>query len=443
MSEGISRRTFLKLAGLASGLGAGIAAQPAGAAAPAAQGSVKAPLPQAKGPRLVVVGGGTAGLTIAKYAKKEYPGFDVVLVEKRDMYASCFSSNLLYSGLIDLEFLADRSFLDAARNNHYLFFNATCLGLDQAGRRLITSEGEIDYDYLVLAPGLSYDYARIGVGDPETEHALRTLYPGGFMMPTESIAIRRKIRDFKGGIFVQTVPGGNYRCLPAPYERVCMIAAYFKKHKIKAKVLVLDHNEEIASKAKGFHAAFDELYRDIVEYRPSVEIRGVDLAGKAILTEFDAIPFDEALIYPNVRGSVLLERLGLMDPASRQKEAGIDPIKYHVPGDERVYVAGDARPQPFSKSANTANTEGKYVAKLLAAHVQGKEAAWQSPQTFCFSMVNADPMEAISIDSKYVYDPKTKSFDFAPGTKAFEERDQDQGRKALEWAKGIYRDLFT
>lgn len=444
----ISRRGFIKMSGVAA---ASLAT--AGLISPAAQADdkkahmvgagIKANLPKAKGPRLVIVGGGTSGLTIAKYAKKEYPKFDVVLVEKRDMYSSCFSSNLWYAGVINLEFLADHSFLDAAKNNNYTFFNATCTGLDRSARRLYTNEGEIDYDYLVLAPGIGYDYSRIGVKDAETETALRTMYPAGFTMPTEHSSIKAKVDGFEGGVFVINVPGGNYRCLPAPYERACMIASAFKKNKVKAKLLVLDHNPDITIKAKGFHAAFNDLYKDIIEYKPSMEIKGVDLAKKTIKTEFDSITFDDASIYPGVRGSKLLEQFGVMDPKNPQKEALIDTLKYNVIGDDRVYVTGDSRPHPYSKSANTANTEGKYVAKVLAARAQGKEIEWYSPETICYSLVNANPLEGISVDATYAYDPKTKQFSFSKDTKMFEDRDQAKGRGTLSWAKGMYRDIFA
>jgi sulfide dehydrogenase [flavocytochrome c] flavoprotein subunit len=445
----LTRRNFFKLSGaaaLAAGSGA-ITALPASAATMMVASGTKASLPKAKGPRLVVIGGGTAGLTIAKYAKKAYPKFDVVLVEKRDMYSSCFSSNLWYANLINLEFLANHSFLDAARNNNYIFFQGTCVGLDRAARKIVTDKGEIDYDYLVLTPGIDYDYGRIGVADPETETRLRIEYPAGWTMPTEHVSIRDKIHSFEGGLFIQTVPGGNYRCLPAPYERACMIASYFKKNKVKGKVLVLDHNPDITIKAKGFHAAFDELYKDYIEYKPSAEIKGVDVEKKLIKTEFDTYPFDDAAIYPGVRGARMLETFGLMDPKSPQKEAHIDVLKYHVVGDERVYVAGDSRPMPFSKSANTSNTEGKYVARVIAAHAQGKNVDkgfdWESPRTICYSMVSADPMEAISVDAGYVYDAAKKSFSFSPDTKLYENRDTARGRATLEWAQGIYRDLFA
>jgi sulfide dehydrogenase [flavocytochrome c] flavoprotein subunit len=95
MEENNSRRNFLKAGGviLASGTAGGIMgvsgtalAQPGKSAAVATR--MKAALPPAKGPRLVVVGAGTSGMTIAAHAKKEYPKFDVVLIDKRDMYSS-------------------------------------------------------------------------------------------------------------------------------------------------------------------------------------------------------------------------------------------------------------------------------------------------------------------------------------------------------------------
>ena len=64
-------------------------------------------------------------------------------------------------------------------------------------------------------------------------------------------------------MFLLTVPTGNYRCLPAPYERACLIGDYFKKNKIKGKIVLLDPGEKpFAPKAPGFLAAFSELYKD-------------------------------------------------------------------------------------------------------------------------------------------------------------------------------------
>jgi NADH dehydrogenase FAD-containing subunit len=450
MEESNSRRNFMKMSGVVLAAGTagitGISRSTMASAAPAVATHMMAALPKAKGPRLVIVGGGTSGLTIAKHAKKEYPNFDVVLVEKRDMYSSCFSSNLWYAGLVNLEFLADHSFLDAAVNNGYVYFNATVTGLDRASRTLVTSEGDIHYDFLVMAPGISYDYSKIGVNDVEVMTALRQTYPGGFISPTEHATIHRKTKEFEGGVFVQTVPSGNYRCLPAPYERACLLASTFKKNKIKGKVLILDANPEITIKKDGFHAAFNELYKDYIEWLPSKGVTGVDVEKRIIKTEFDEYKFDDAAIYANVRGSTLIEQLGLMAPSSKsnQKEADIDTRFYNIIGDPHVYVTGDSRPHPYSKSANTSNSEGHFIAKVLAARAQGKEISWTSPRTICYSMVNAHPMEAISVDAGYDYSTEKDAITgFSKDTKTFETRDVAKGQATLEWARGIYRDMFN
>jgi NADH dehydrogenase FAD-containing subunit len=447
----ISRRRFLKISGAAattagiglSGLGGTDSSH--AAAAPAQSHprlDAQADLPKTKGQRAVVVGGGWSGLTVAKYLKKALPEMDVVLVEKNAMFMSCPMSNLWLTGLVDLEFLS-HSYLDAARNNGYLFFNATVVDLDRGSRKLYTDQGSIQYDYLVLSPGIDYNYASIGVQDLADEYALRSHFPAGFMPGSEHVSLRNKLLDFDGGEFLLTVPAGNYRCLPGPYERACLIASYFKREKIKGKVILLDANPDVTIKKDGFHAAFDELYKDTIEYHTSFEISGVDVGKKQVKSEFGEVSFVDAAIYPKVRASRLIETMGLVDPASMQKEARIDPLTYNVIGDERVYVAGDARPMPFSKSGNTANSEAKFVAQIIAARAKGKPApAWKSPNTVCFSMVNGDPMESISVDAHYAYNAKDKSFAFDQ-VKMFEKRDAARGAATLDWARGLYRDMFA
>ncbi|RMD69891.1 MAG: NAD(P)/FAD-dependent oxidoreductase [Gammaproteobacteria bacterium] len=448
--QGVSRRDFLKISGAAAGLAAGgtlSASAVAGKAKSAPMGLMVKPaeLPKAKGPRVIVVGGGWSGLTIAKYLKKEDPGLDVVLIEKNTMFMSCPLSSLWVTGTdpddVDLEFLC-HSYLDAARNNGYFFLNATVADVDRTSRKVYTDRGYVHYDFLVLSPGIDYNYASIGVTDPADQQYLWTHYPAGFIPGSEHISLKEKLENFDGGVFVQTVPTGNYRCLPGPYERACLIADYFKREGIKGKVLVLDANPDITIKKKGFEAAFNELYKGIIERIGSVEITSVDLAKKTLNTEFDSYKFDDASIYPRVRASKLIEALGLVNPESPQMEANIDPFHYNIKGDKRVYVAGDSRPMPFSKSGNTANSEGKIVAKIIAARAKGKEVKWQSPHTICYSFVQGEPLEAIGVDAYYSYNPKDGSFSFAR-VKLFEERSPALAQAGLEWARGMFRDMFS
>ncbi|HER19814.1 MAG TPA: NAD(P)/FAD-dependent oxidoreductase, partial [Chromatiales bacterium] len=295
-----NRRNFLKVSGIGmtaamGGISAG-QAQAAEHKAPMAGVARKIPLPKAKGQRVVIIGGGVSGLTIARYLKNQDVDFDVVLLERNALYQFCPISNLYMVGGMDLGYFT-RSYLDAARNGDYTYVQATAYDADLDSQVVYTDQGHVAYDYLVVAPGIDYNYGSIGVEDPVDEYKLRQRYPAGFVPGSEHLTLRHKLQNFKGGVFVNTTPPGNYRCLPAPYERTCLIADYMKKNKLKGKVIHLDANPDITIKKKGFHAAFEELYSDYVEYIPSFEFNGVDVENKVVHSTFDKVEFDDASIY--------------------------------------------------------------------------------------------------------------------------------------------------
>ena len=64
---------------------------------PKARGQVKA--------RVVAIGGGIGGATVARYLAASATAIDVTLVEPRQSYMTCFFSNLYLAGLRPLESL--------------------------------------------------------------------------------------------------------------------------------------------------------------------------------------------------------------------------------------------------------------------------------------------------------------------------------------------------
>ena len=416
--------------------------------------SHKAPIPETTKPRVVVLGGGWSGLSIAKTVKIFSPQADVVLVENRHEFISCPVSNLWLVDEVKLEYIT-HDYLQAARNYNYTYFNSTATGIDKKNRILKTSEGDIAFDYLVLSPGIDYDYSR-WTTDTALITRLKQEYPAGFIPGSEHMTLKNKIHNFKEGNFILTVPGGNYRCLPAPYERACVIADYFKQKKLKAKVILLDENNAITIKKKGFTAAFNELYADYIEYIPNAAIKEIDLDKKIVTTEFDEFEFADAAFYPRIRGAKILETMGFAKDAKDMMEGDINPITYEVTGEKDIFIAGDARPMGFSKSGNTSNTEGKYVGNLIARRINKEETpVWEPPITLCFSAISIKPMSAIYIYTRYAFDKKDKNpkdakfvdwkkFSFSK-TLSSEEWKRDGTVNAdsiYSWADALYFDMF-
>ena len=414
----------------------------------------KAPIPDTTKPRVVVLGGGWSGLSIAKTVKEFSPEADVILVEKRHEFISCPVSNLWLVDQVDLEYIT-HDYLQAARNYNYTFFNATAIGIDKKNRRLKTSEGDIAFDYLVLSPGIDYDYSR-WTTDTTLITRLKQEYPAGFIPGSEHITLKNKIHNFTEGNFILTVPGGNYRCLPAPYERACMIADYFKQKKLKAKVILLDENNAITIKKKGFSTAFNELYADYIEYVPNSAIESIDLDKKIVTTEMDEFTFADASFYPRVRGAKILETMGFAKDAKDMMEGHINSLTYEVIGEKNIFITGDARPMGFSKSGNTSNTEGKYVGNLIAQRINKKPApAWEPPITMCFSAIATNPTNAIYIYTLYSFDKKDKdpkhvkfedwkkfSFSDTMSSENWKKDGAVDADSILSWSSALYFDMF-
>lgn len=396
--------------------------------------------------KVVIIGGGWSGLSIAKNIKMLSKNTDVILVEQNDTFISCPMSNLWLVDKVSLEYLT-HDYLEAAKNNNYKFVHATAIQVDKKNNILHTSTGDIEYDYIVFAPGIDYDYSFLTNNDLHLETRLREEYPAGFKHGKEQHILKNKIQNFKGGNFIMTVPFGNYRCLPAPYERACLVADYFKSKNIKAKVILLDENNDITIKEHGFHTAFEELYSDYLEYHPNSKIENIDLDGKFIETEFGEFSFDDASFYPRVRGAKILEKVGIAkDTVFNRLEGNINGLNYQAIDEENIFISGDARPMGFSKSGNTASTEGLYVAKLVVNKIyNGSPLAWESPTTLCFSAVSAHPEQAIFVNSQYAYNKKSKSFGFAtPKTSEVWKGNEglENAKAQHDWADAMYRYMF-
>ena len=405
----------------------------------------KAPLKEKTITRVVIVGGGWSGLSVAKNLKSFSPDVEVILVEQKDQFVSCPMSNLWLVDKVSLEYLT-HDYLQAARENKYTFFQATAIDIDKKNKVLQTTRGTIDYDFIVIAPGIDYDYSGI-TDDIVLEQRLRQEYPAGFKPGNEHLTLKKKIHNFKEGNFLMTVPLGNYRCLPAPYERACLVADFFKKNNLDAKVILLDENNDITIKEHGFHTAFDEMYSEHLEYHPNSKIEHIDLDDKFVETEFGEFEFDDASFYPRVRGAKILETFGLAkDTVFNRLEANINGLTYEAIGEKDIYICGDARPMGFSKSGNTASTEGIFVARLISDKIAGKiNTPWQSPTTLCFSAVASSPERAIFVNSMYAYNNETKKFGFAtPKTSEVWKGEEGltNATAQYDWAVAMFKYMF-
>ena len=110
------------------------------------------------GKRVVVVGGGMAGMTAAKYLRLwGGTGVQVTLVEPDASYTSSIMSNLVLNGSRSIASLQFKR--DALATKYGVQFESGSVAVVNAASQTVSLAGgrALSYDRLVLAPGVSFD----------------------------------------------------------------------------------------------------------------------------------------------------------------------------------------------------------------------------------------------------------------------------------------------
>lgn len=425
--KNISRRKFIQ-----KGVATGAAFAAAGAFGQQAWYS-KSPslLGESRGNRVVIIGGGWGGITTARELMRSGEDIEVVLVEQKPFFMSCPMSNLYLAGIKDLSYITFE--YSNAIAEGMIFVNERAMEIDRDAKVVGTGAGSIDYDYLVLSPGIDYMNETIE-GFSEVAH----LMPVGFK-PFEHLALKRKIEEFEGGDFIISVPKGPYRCPPGPYERIALLGHYLKENDIPGKITVLDSNNNPIAKADGFLAAYDDLYADYIDYIPNAEVISVDYENKTVNTaELGEFTFDLANLIPQMKAGEIVRTAGLGD-----RWANVKQPNFVSEMDDNVYLIGDVvGNMPVPKSGMVANTTGHIVGKHLAQRISGKEIAdieVLGPSNICYSFVNEN--DSIWVSAEYGLDDIENSIVKTDGG-IDQERSGVNGILAEEWARGLWADMF-
>jgi len=205
--------------------------------------------------KVVVIGGGTAGGTAAKYVKRLDSSVDVTIVEPNEAYYTCYFSNEVIGGERDLDSI--RVSYDGLKAHGINFVKDSAAGIDGAKKVVKTAGGkELPFDRCIVAPGISFDYDKIEGYSPEVVDKLPHAWKAG----EQTALLRKQIESMAdGGTVVIAVPPNPFRCPPGPYERASLIAHYLKNHKPKSKVLILDSSSKF-SKQGLFTQSWEKFY---------------------------------------------------------------------------------------------------------------------------------------------------------------------------------------
>ena len=331
-------------------------------------------------PRVVIIGGGFAGLAAAHALAGA--AADVVLIDRRNYHVF---QPLLYQ--VATAALSPADIASPIRGILSRQGNATVLlgevsGIDRAARLVRVGEREVPYDYLVVATGARHSYVGHS-GWEQTAPGLKTVEDAVAIRSrillaleqaeaTDDEAERRRLMTFVvvgagptgvelAGVIAELVHAtlaSDFRRIDPTMARIVLVEASIRVLPTFAKVL-----SSIARRS---------LQGLGVELRLGVPVSQCDAEG--IVLAGKRLPSAIVLWAGGVAGSPAAVWLGA---AKDQSGRVIVTRELALPGDPDIFVIGDTAHveqdgRPLPGVAPVAKQQGAYVGRVIAARIAGK-----------------------------------------------------------------------
>ncbi len=433
MTHKMNRRGFLKYTG--------------SAAVVAGVGVAMPRIARAAGGKVVIVGGGVGGATTARYLKLHDPDIDVTVIEPNATYHTCFLSNEVLSGDRTMDQIAVT--YDGLKGMGINVVKDSVTGIDPAAKTVGTAGGEtFAYDRCVVAPGISFkldDFT--GVSD-----AMFDTIPHAWKAGPQTALLRSQLEAMPdGGTFCMVAPPNPFRCPPGPYERASQIAMYFKHHKPKSKVVIIDRKDKF-SKFGLFTQAWKDLYgygtdNSIIRWvngGEAGEIAAIDPSTMTVETDFENVKADVINYIPPQRAGEIALTAGL---ANDKGWCDVDKLTFESKAHAGIHVLGDASvATKMPKSGYSANSQGKICAAAIVALLAGDTPGTPSYVNTCYSIAGKD--YGFSVAAVYRYSAETDTIagvEGAGGLTAVDASAEVRRREvayAYSWFNNIVKDTW-
>ncbi len=367
---------------------------------------------QGKG-RVVIVGGGAGGATVAHLVKQGAPQLDVTLVEVQPQYTTCFFSNLYLGGFRTIESITHS--YDGLKKLGVKVVHDWATGVDASKKTvMLKGGGSLSYDKLVLSPGIEFKWDSI---EGYTEAAAEKM-PHAYKAGIQTQILKKQLEGMNaGGTVVMVTPPNPFRCPPGPYERASMIANYLKKNKPKSKLMIFDPKPKF-SKMALFQEAWEAHYSDIIEWvGPDMSGGGakqVDVGSMTVtIGDGEKVKGDVVNIIPAQKAGSIAAAAGCTDG----DWCPINPGDFSSKKVKDIYVLGDASiAKSMPKSGFSANSQAKVVVNALHAELAGKNKYPARFRNTCWSLVSDDDgvkvgaaykagAEKVDVTSKFISKP--------------------------------------
>ena len=349
-------------------------------------------------PRVVIIGGGAGGATVARYLAKDSDGaVDITLIENSKQYTTCFFSNLYVGDVRDFDSIT-HSYDTLASMDGLTIVNDLATGVDREARTVSLAGGDsLSYDRLVVSPGIDLIYDSV----PGYSEAAAQIAPHAWQGGPQTKLLKQKLDALNNGDnIVMVAPPNPYRCPPGPYERVSMMAHLLKTKGFTDSTISIIDTKPKFSKQGLFVEGWEANYPGVIEWLPP-EIHGgiiaVDVNAGTVETDLDTIEGALLNIIPAQKAGAIASDAGLTN------ESGFCPImaeSMRSAVDENIFVIGDASiAGAMPKSGFSANSQAKVAALNIRGDLTNSRVFPAKYANTCWSLIS--PENGVKVGAQY------------------------------------------
>jgi sulfide:quinone oxidoreductase len=181
---------------------------------------------------ILVIGGGTGGIMTASKILRNDKSIKLGIIEPADTHYYQPAWTLVGAGTFDYDKTARP--MSSVIPKRATWIKDAATGFKPEENLVQTkSSGDITYDYLVVAPGLVYDWSLVpGLGEAMDKGVVCSNY-------TDPNHTWNVLKDFKGGTALFTQPATPIKCGGAPQKIMYLAESHFRKAGVRDKTNVV------------------------------------------------------------------------------------------------------------------------------------------------------------------------------------------------------------
>jgi len=370
--------------------------------------------------RVLVLGAGFGGMELSTLLSEALgETADVTVIEKGDAFVFGYSKIDVMFGRATLEAvrLPYRNFIKPGVR----FVQETITAIDPVARRVTTTGGTHEGEFLVVALGADYDLAATpGLAEDGNE----------FYSVAGANRVREVLPSFSKGPAIVGVSAFPYKCPPAPSECVLMLDDYLRKRGVRGAceiTLVLPLSSPMPASADLSKALVDTFAERGIRLLLGRSVKALEPGRKtAVLDDGTELPYALYLGVPK-------HQVPQVVLASGMAENGWVPITLRTLETRfpDVYAIGDGAATGLPKAGSFAESAARAVASAILARLNGGEATPYSGTGSCLVEFGDGRLGWADLD--FLTGPKFKSIFHAPSVAGRAHKVQFGATRRARW----------